>query len=476
MSDAASNNLDNDPAGSSGYSRRKFLAKSLGAAAAAGSVSSLLAACGGSAGSTDIRNVSLVTKDAATRVKRGGTLQAGLIGGSTSDTLNPLELVSTVDFARGIQLFNQLTILNPNGEIGYWLAEEASPNKDATEWTIRLRPGVTFHDGKDLTADDVLYTFKTILTTQTNSTVPLAPLDKNRLRKLDKYTVRLGCQRPFSTFIQTIASLSTMGIIPVGFDPKKPVGTGPFKFESFTPGAQSTFVRNHSYWQSGLPYVDKLVITNFSDETSQLNSLQAGQVDCIDQLSSASLATLQSGSSVTALVSNSGGYNPFTMRMDVAPFNDVRVRQALRLVVDRKQMRELVFDGHGIIANDLWSPWDPVYDKSIPQRDQDIEQAKSLLRHAGRRDLRLQLITSDIAQGTVKSAEVFAQQASRAGIKSLASSSPDRTVLRPQLPEVAICAGLLVLPPVLSAGFRRNGQGRPIRRDTFFQRQVFRPL
>lgn len=403
------------------WSRRAFLGRALTGAAAFGASGGLLAACGTSSstsrGSTaSAASSAASTSGAAQTPKRGGTLTAGLIGGGSSDTLNPLDAVTTIDFARGIQLYDQLTILNPDGQVGYWLAEEVTPNGDGTVWTIRLRPGVTFHNGKDLTADDVIYTFHTILTTQTNSTVPMAPVDKNQLKKLDKLTVRLGCKTPFATFAQTIASLSTMGIIPVGFDPKMPVGTGPFVFESFKPGTESTFKRNPNYWQTGLPYVDTLVINNFADETSQLNALQAGQVDCIDQLSSATLAALQGSSSAKALISNGGGYNPFTMRADMPPFDDVRVRQAFRLVVNREEMRSLVFGGHGIIANDLWSPWDPYYDHSLPQRVQDIEQAKSLLKQAGHSGLSVQLITSDIAQGTVRAAQVFAQQASQARI------------------------------------------------------------
>jgi peptide/nickel transport system substrate-binding protein len=100
----------------------------------------------------------------------------------------------------------------------------------------------------------------------------------------------------------------------------------------------------------------------------------------------------------------------------VAPFNDVRVRQALRMIVDRKQMNEVVFLGTGTIANDLWSPYDPVYDRALPQRAPDIEQAKSLLKKAGHANLTIELVTSDIAQGVVQSAQVLAQQASAAGV------------------------------------------------------------
>jgi peptide/nickel transport system substrate-binding protein len=116
------------------------------------------------------------------------------------------------------------------------------------------------------------------------------------------------------------------------------------------------------------------------------------------------------------LISQGGGWNPFTMRLDVAPFSDRRVRQALRLVVDRPQMLEILFSGHGTLGNDVFGIWSSDYDHSLPQRHQDIDQAKSLLKAAGHEGLTVTLVTSDIGQGTVEAAQVLAQQATAAGI------------------------------------------------------------
>ncbi|MBV8943900.1 MAG: hypothetical protein JOZ95_00650, partial [Solirubrobacterales bacterium] len=99
------------------------------------------------------------------------------------------------------------------------------------------------------------------------------------------------------------------------------------------------------------------------------------------------------------------------------PFNDVRVRQAFRLIVDRQQMIEQVLLGQGRVANDMYSPYDPAYDTSLPQRHQDLEQAKSLLKAAGHEGLKVELVTAAIFQGVQAAAQVFAQQASAAGVK-----------------------------------------------------------
>jgi len=241
----------------------------------------------------------------------------------------------------------------------------------------------------------------------------LSAVNVKAMKKLDKLTLQVPMLTPFSTFVQTLPNY-TYFVVPVGFDPKHPVGTGPFKFKSFTPGQQSTFVRNEHYW-NGPPYVDELVITDYADEGSQINALLSGQVDIVDFLSASSIATVQNGGAHISIAAG-GSMVPITMRTDVAPFNDVRVRQAMRLLIDRQQMLNVVFLGHGIIGNDVVSYFDPAYDHSLPQRHQDIAQAKSLLKQAGHANLSVQFVTAPMGQGAVQSAQVLAQQAKAAGV------------------------------------------------------------
>jgi len=363
--------------------------------------------------------------------KRGGTLRAGVTSGSSADTLDPHTWLTNADGTRVYQLFDSLLAFDKNAQPQLSLAQEVTPNKNATAWTIRLRKGITFHNGKPVTADDVIYTFQRVL----NPKKPLlgaanmAPLNIAAAKKLDALTVRIPCHTPFAAFAELQACYQYF-IVPVGFNPKKPIGTGPFKAQSFTPGQQSTFVRNPNYWQRGLPYVDTLVISDYADETSQINGLISGQLDVIDSLSADSIAAVTNGGG-KIVVSEGGSYTPFTMRLDQSPFNDIRVRQALRLVVDRKQMIKLVFGNYGQIGNDLFGLYDSAYDHALPQRTQDIEQAKSLLKKAGHEKLNLTLVTADIAAGSIKAAEVFAQQASAAGVTVTLQQVPVSTIYGP---------------------------------------------
>lgn len=392
-----------------GLSRRGFLKATAAGAAVVGSTSLL-------PGLTSPAAASGPKRSASSGPKRGGTLRAALSGGDSLDTINPLVPVNNVDFARISQLYDPLVVFDANALPQLQLAEEISPNADATVWTIRLRRGVTFHNGKPVTADDVIYTFQQILNPKSpGSGAPsLQSVDLKRITKLDNLTVRVPCISAFATFVQVLAAYY-FDIIPVGFDPKHPIGTGPFRFESFTPGVQSTFTRNDNYWQAGLPHFDSVVISDYADETSQVNALLSNQADVVNLLSSSSVAAIRSGGA-EVLVSDGGGWTPFTMRVDQAPFNDVRVRQAMRLICDRPQMLDLVFLGSGTLGNDIFGVWDPAYDHALPQRHQDLAQARHLLKQAGHSDLTVQLVTANLAQGVESVAQVFAQQAKGAGV------------------------------------------------------------
>jgi peptide/nickel transport system substrate-binding protein len=370
--------------------------------------------------------------EAAVTPKRGGTLRAGISGGSPTETLDPQNLVVATDDPRAFCLFNGLSELDVNAQVVLMLAEEITPNATATEWTIRVKPGIEWHDGRTLSADDVAYSLQRVANPK--SPLPdawlIRALNTSAIKKLDARTVRIPCHYPFAT-LPTTLSQHNLSLVPVDFNPKKPVGTGAFKFKSFTPGVQSTFVRNPNYWETGLPYLDEVVLTDYADETSQVNALLGGQVDVIDYLSIASVATIQSGGG-QVVISASGDFDPFTMRVDQAPFTDVRVRQAMRLIVDRPQMRELVFGGHGYLGNDVFSIIDPIYNHALPQRVQDIEQAKSLLKAAGHGSgLTVTMQTGNIAQGTLRAAQVFAQQATAAGVTVNLSNLPVSTFYGP---------------------------------------------
>jgi peptide/nickel transport system substrate-binding protein len=398
-------NWPGDEAGVIGsQSRRAFLRRAAGGTAVLG-VGGLLAACGSSSAPSAV----------SSKAKQGGTITLASSGGASSDTLDGNNCIETLDFARAPQLYDTLMEVDANNIPQLHLADEVTPNAGATEWTIRVKKGVVFHNGKPFTIDDVLYTFNRIIHNDFSGASGLAYMDLKNAKKLDSYTVRIPMISGYSILAWSLVGNGEMSIVPEGYDPKHPVGTGPFKYKSFTPGTQSTFTRNPNYFVSGEPHVDSVVIVDYADETSQVNALVSGAATCCDQLSYQSVAPVRSGGKV-ANIWPGPGWVPFTMRLDVPPFNDNNVRMAMRLVVDRPEMQRLVYGGYGFLGNDIFGITAPDYDTAIPQRHQDIAQAKSLLKKAGQEGLTTTLVTAPIRTGAVEMAEVLKQQARAAGI------------------------------------------------------------
>jgi peptide/nickel transport system substrate-binding protein len=390
------------------FGRRRFLATAAVGAAAVGGVAGL-AACGtgggglpqGSGGPTGAP-------------KAGGMLRLGAQGGASTDTLDGQNGLTNTDFNRIYQLFDQLMVLDANGQPQPSLAKSITPNGDGTEWTIVIPDGVTTHRGKPFTADDVLFSFNRIMANKYPGVSSLGPVDLGSSKVVNPTTLLVRYHQPFAVLPEMLSSV-VFTMVPRDFDPKNPDGTGPFKYQDFTPGVSSTFVRNPNYWRSGLPHLDGVTTTNIAEETSQVNALQSGQVDVVNYLSQGSVAALQAGG-IHVNVSKTGGWSPFTMRADQKPFDDVRVRQAFRLIVDRKEMLNQVFGGQGSLGNDMFSMLDKSYPKDLPQREQDIDHAKSLLKAAGADGLTIDLVTTPNGPGMVQAAQVFATQAKKAGV------------------------------------------------------------
>jgi peptide/nickel transport system substrate-binding protein len=382
-------------------------------AAAASAAVPLLNACSSGSGPASSSN----SPGAGGTPQHGGDLRVAILGGSSSDTLDAGREVTQPDALRVMALYNGLVRLDSRAQVVNDLAEELTPNADATQWDIRLKQGVTFHDGKPLTAHDIIFTLQRIMNPKSplNGASALAPLDPSGMKALDKHTVRLTMRTPYASFPEQISAVYNFGVVPVGYDPKKPVGTGPFALKSFTPGQQSVFTANKNYFESGRPYLDSLtIIDSFASDTAAFNALQGGEVDAYAQ-ATLTLANQAKSSGLSAVTSLPGQWTPFTMRIDQPPFNDVRVRLAFRLIVNRPQLIGISLSGFGATGNDIFSQWDPAYDRSLT-RQQDIAQAKSLLAKAGHSKLTVELTTADIAPGVLQAAQVFTQQASQAGV------------------------------------------------------------
>jgi len=402
-----------------------------GAAGAMVGMSPLLAAaCGGSGGGGSGGAAST----GGSKPVRGGTIRAGFVGGGTAETLNPYAGVTPIDESRVQNLFDPLFVQNPDLTTSPGLALEMNANADATEYEVKLRPGVEFHNGKTFGAEDLIYSIRLMAKPANFASVPfVAGIDLNGLKALSPTTVRIPLKFPDADLGANFVYWNTWIVQDGETDFTKPVGTGPFMFDSFKPGEQSTFKKNPNYWVTGKPYVDALTIQSIDDNTARLNALLNGDIDAMAQLPTAQAKAHQSTGDITVLIAPSPQAMMFYMDTTQAPFTDVNVRQAIRLIADRKALVDSAINGFGTVGNDIVGKGLPFYNTDLPQREQDIDQAKSLLKKAGQENLTVLLRTSPIFPGFVEAATLLAEQAKAAGVTIQLKQVPPNSYYNPSL-------------------------------------------
>ncbi len=425
-------------AGLAALSRRQLLGA--GAGLAGGLV---LAACGGSLSSPTKAGKSsgraALTQLAGGTPKRGGTFTVGVLSGGQEENLFPGTSVGTPDFVRDYNLYNLLFYLGKEiSPLVPGLALSAEPNADASVWVFKLRPGVTWHDGKPFTADDVVYNFKTVWSNPNldfSSGFLTGMVDFKNVRKLDTLTVQVPLLTPAAQF-PTIFAYFDFPVVQDGATVKssatKPIGTGPFKFESFTPGSRSVFTANKDYWEQGKPYVDQLVVdSSFTDTDSLFNALLNGTINLFPSLPLVTARSQLTAKQVQILASPFAAQSyMFAMRVDKGPFADNRIREAFKYLVDRQAMIDGAWAGFGTVAYDLLAPGTEYYAADL-KRDYDPEKARSLFKAAGVLGQTFTLPTCDFLPGMVESSTILAQQAAAAGVKVVVNTESAATYFTP---------------------------------------------
>lgn len=318
----------------------------------------------------------------------GGTLRFGQIVPAAS--INPV----TVADGGGVTVMSQfgetLVLSAPDLSAQPLLAESWSPNADGTVWTFKLRQNVKFHNGKAMTADDVVATFDRLADPEMGSnalSVFSGLLSKGGTRKVDDHTVEFHLDVANGNFPYAVSTDNYNSVIipaefPEDFEATM-IGTGPFKLEKFTPKVGAAFVRNPDYW--GAPALpDRVEVKFYDDYQPQILALQGGEIDIIQQLPVLQAVAILSDPNFSVISTPSSAHQQVHMRTDMDPFKDKRVRQAIALCLDRPKLVDGLMRGRAAIGND--SPFMAAYpstDPSVPQRQKDIAKAKELMAAAG---------------------------------------------------------------------------------------------
>lgn len=399
--------------------RRGFLAAGAGAAAAGAFA---LSGCGPSGG------------DAAGgpgKPRRGGRLRAAFAGGGTNETLDPHLANLFADVARAKAVFDKLADYRPDLSAAPRLASGWEPNKALDRWRVTLRDAV-FHDGKPVTADDVLYSFRRITDPKKayRSKADLEPVDLKESRADGKRAIEFRLKRPTAEFPNVLAAFGAY-IVPEGadsFDAGKAaetIGSGPFRMVSFSPGKSAVLKRFADYWD-GAPHLDELEFVGVTEESARINALLGGQVDYAHELNPTTAKAHEGKGQIEVVRLKNSTMQAFAMKTDRPPFDDKKVREAFFHIAGRKELVDGALSGAGEPGNDLFGKGYEYYADGFPQREQDLDRAKKLLKEAGADKLKVTLDTADVAPGFTEAAGIFRDQAKKAGVTvEVKSGSPD---------------------------------------------------
>ncbi|MEN3149565.1 ABC transporter substrate-binding protein [Neorhizobium sp. IRAMC:178] len=365
---------------------------------------------------------------------RGGTLRISV--DQAASVIHPLLTRVNPEYLVTELLYSNLTRLQVDMSVEPDLAESWTPNDALTEWTFKLRKGVTFHDGSPFSAKDVVATFKAILDPATaspgrNNVGPISDIvavdDTTVLFKLSGAYADLPVAMAYTNARIIPASIASGDLKSLS---TKAVGTGPFKLVSYEPDRLIVVERNPNYYDPARPYLDRIEVQVFPDISAEGSAMIAGNVDIISTLQPTEYLRLDGNDGVEVLRTPSGQFCNINFGCDTAPFNDPRVRRAIALTVDREAMVNFVTEGFGTPGND--TPLNPSYQffKATKQRQKNIAEAKKLLAEAGfPNGLQATLIASDRPAVRTQLAVALKEMAKEAGITINVQTMPHATYL-----------------------------------------------
>jgi len=298
------------------------------------------------------------------------------------------------------------------------LATSWEPNEDGTVWTFSIREGVRFHDGSPLDADDVVYSLKRVIDPDYGSPARAAVKMIESVDATGPHTVRMALSSTFADFPLQLMD-PRLRIIPEGSGDtvdQTGIGTGPFKVAKFDPDGVTVLTANPDYWE-GPPALARIEVIGVPDAQARLQAFLSGQLDMERGIAPVLRRALDKSLRYQLLEIPTGNWMGLVFRTDYAPFDDVRVRRAMRMVVDREAMLGLALDGGGV----------PSCDTPVAPNDQyrvtmscppDPDRARALLAEAGHPDgIDVEIHVSPLDPSWPVLGVAFQEQAAAAGIR-----------------------------------------------------------
>ena len=333
------------------------------------------------------------------------------------DSLDPHKTVKAGTREVMFNVFEGLMKPTPDGDLTPAIAERYEVSEDRMTYTFHLREGVQFHNGETVTAEDVVYSIQRCAAATETGIVQVEAFSViQAIETPDDKTVAITISEASNEFI----SYMTTAILPADYDKQDtdPVGTGPFKFVSRTAQDSVVLEKFDGYW--GTPaQLDKVTLKIMENADSLMMSLQSGAIDLCAHLTSTQVAQLEKDFNVAEGTMNL--VQAMYLNNAVAPFDDVRVRQALCYAVDKQEIIDLAFDGYGSpIGSSMYPAFGKYFDDSLTNYyTRDVEKAKTLLAEAGYPDgFDMTITVPSNYKPHMDTAEVLVQQLAQIGVNA----------------------------------------------------------
>jgi peptide/nickel transport system substrate-binding protein len=312
-----------------------------------------------------------------------GTLRVAL--GTTLTQLDPALTTIGDEYVYVHLLFNGLSKINPDMTVSPDLAESWSASGDLKTWTFKLRAGVKFHHGKTLDAEDVVATIQRILDPKTGSRARTNLGMVETVEAVDPLTVRFSLKIPYAGFADIFADRQTRIVAKdrIADLSKTPVGTGPFMFKAWSPGDRLEVVKNPDYYLKGQPKLDGVTLRIIPESAARMAALESGAIDILWSMPYESVDKVKANPNLRADSVATPTWDGVILNNAIPPFNDVRVRKALALTIDKAAIVELALFGQGDPTFSPIPPSHPYFNKKLKFNPPDIAQAKKLLAEAG---------------------------------------------------------------------------------------------
>lgn len=363
----------------------------------------------------------IVSADALAQTpKRGGRAIFGWYTHSANDTLEPARLTTSLDFQRAYSIMGTLVRWDRELQPQPDLAVEWEPQQDGQVWNFKLREGVTFHNGKDFTANDVIFSIQQHLGEDSKSIIKSWLESIVDMKADGKHVVRIELDAPNADLPMYFGDMHSCIHPENHTDWDNAMGTGPFKLKSFKAGIGMLAERNENYWDEGRPYLDEVETFGIGETSARLNALLAEDVHFICRIDPKTVDLIKQHPAVEFEPTKSARHVTFPMMADRPPFENLDLRLAMKYLANRKQMLDVVQQGHGSIANDVaLGPTDRYYCRELEQREYDVDKAKFHLKKGGFEGFTYDLHTSEAAAGTTAPdlAVHFSETAKAAGVK-----------------------------------------------------------